>query len=156
MLTANLSRHVATNGKFQDLLMRDVDPKKDFFISIQHDREWHIKTPIPRNTLYLEFADYVDKGDEVGNPFRRITDTQAADIAAFMRLVKGRQGNLWVNCYAGIARSGAIVEIALKLGWWKDLEHPIQETRYPNPLVYAKVKKLFPELEGFRGVSLTA
>lgn len=152
MYTANLSRWLSADGHFQDYIKKDTDPLKDFFISVQHRDDWHVPTPILRNTLQLEFADFYDLDDEIGSPYKCITDEQARQIASYMRTVRGKGGNLWVNCHAGISRSGAIVEIALKLGWWKDLESPLQETRYPNSMVFRKIAKYFPELHGRKGI----
>lgn len=75
------------------------------------------------------------------------SDYQATQTAEFIRAVKTKQANLWVNCQAGISRSGAIVDILLMLGW-TDLNSPLQEKRHPNPIVWHKLISHFPELKG--------
>lgn len=139
LMTANLPRAVMPH--FERTLSRKVDPKRDWFISIHSPGYWPISTPLEgRNTLYESFYDVPSIDDP-----HPIQVEQGKRIADFIKEVKAKEGNLWVNCHAGISRSGAIVEIALQLGF-KDLEHPIQATRYPNPLVYRSVKYNFPEL----------
>jgi len=138
-LTANLPFGVMI--KFEEILQRPVSKDNDWFISIYPDETYgRIQTPIVENTHYAMFWDDVDPKHPLN-----FNDDQARSMAEFIRMVKAKDGNLWVNCIAGISRSGAVVETLIRLGW-KDYEHWNQETRYPNPLVFQRLTKHFPEL----------
>jgi len=143
MLTANLPYLLATSENFGQYFLEQQPVKgKDYFISIATERNERIRTPIDSATLYLEFYD-------TGNPsvLGGFGNGQAAKTAEFIRAVKAKQANLWVNCQAGISRSGAIVDILIRLGW-EDLKSPLQEKRHPNPIVWHKLISHFPELNG--------
>lgn len=138
-LTANLSAGIMLNF---EKLIRPTLPSRDWFISISPGGKGseRIETPCVENTLYLEFFDLPGFNDP--NVFSL---SQAEHTAAFIRKVKANDGNLWVNCMAGISRSGAIVDLLIRLGW-QDLNHPLQQTRYPNPVVWKRLVAHFPEL----------
>jgi len=138
--TGNFSAGVMRNF---EKLVRPVHRDSDWFISINAGKDTAygpVETPIKENTLYLSFFDLPSFNDT--NVF---TEEQAKQTAEFIKDVKARNGNLWVNCVAGISRSGAVVETLIRLGW-KDIEHPVQETRYPNPVVWKRLTKQFPQL----------
>ena len=144
-LTANLPQYFNQRDVFQEALHRTVD-HRDWFISIIPPDyadyvEEHIETPAPSRTLFLQFE---DTGIENEHTF---DDEQARLTADFIRECARKDANVWVNCIAGISRSGAIVDILLRLGW-HDLKHNIQEERHPNPIVWTKLAAQFPELKG--------
>lgn len=90
--------------------------------------------------LFMKFNDT----DKVG--CGEITNDQAAEIARFIKAAREQQKNVWVNCHAGICRSGAIVSLLIDLGWeYADSDQ--SPGRIPNHLVYDKVRKHFPELK---------
>jgi len=123
----------------QHALGREMTPEKDYFISIKSPDYAPIPTPFGEdNACHLEFWDIDDPMHEYAPK-----GFHALKIADFIRKVRDRNGNIWVNCHAGISRSGAVVETLLRLGW-TDLEHPCQETRYPNPLLMRLLQKEFP------------
>lgn len=142
MLTANLPYLLATSENFGQYFLDQQPVKgKDYFISIATERNERIRTPLHDDTLYLEFYD-------TGNPLvlGGFSDLQAIKTAGFIRVAQQNKANLWVNCQAGISRSGAIVDILIRLGW-TDLNSPLQEKRHPNPIVWHKLISHFPELK---------
>jgi hypothetical protein len=143
MLTSNLNQWVAKANQFERLVGHSVDPTKDYFISISGHPDEAIETPIKANTHYLSFFDCAEDIPQAFN------DTQALRLARFINEVQTVQGNLWVNCHAGISRSGAVVDILLRLGW---TEHrfTMQERRFPNPRVWGKLAKHFTETRNLK------
>lgn len=92
--------------------------------------------------LFEKFDDTTDYLDR-----KSITNEQAKEIAEFIDEAKLRNKNVYVNCHAGICRSGAIVEVLGLLGW--DIQNQLVESpgRIPNSLVFDKVRKHFPSLK---------
>lgn len=84
----------------------------------------------------FEFAD-VEGSDEPG----AIVASQAHSIAQVLRDALDSGRNVVVHCYAGICRSGAIVECATMLGF-----EAVHNDRIPNTLV----KNLILEALGLR------
>lgn len=141
---ANLSRL----GMFNIRAMgRQFSPEKDFFISIRGMDDTPLECPIEANTLHLAFWDTDDETEQFAP-----TTEHAAQIAEHIRKARAKRANLWVNCIAGISRSGAVVHAATQLGW-KDLGHDWQEQRFPNPLLYKLLRKEFPTLKPLQPLS---
>ena len=90
--------------------------------------------------LFMHFNDTtkVGKGE--------ITKHQALEIATFIKEARALQKNIWVNCHAGICRSGAVVSLLVDLGW-EYANSTYSPGRIPNCLVYDEVRKHFPELK---------
>ena len=140
MLTTNIPEWVASSDNLCHLLDKKLTSSNDFFISLSSGRK--IDVPFPSNQLYECLWD-CHEPDLQGS----IKLEQAARLAEFIKDRRSKQQNLWVNCQAGISRSGAIVDILLRLGWTEH-KHRHQETRFPNPTVWYAVAQFFPELEG--------
>ena len=136
MKTANLSRNQVSRIEFVPPL--DKFSKQDYLISIR-DRSASIpEIVLPvRNVLHLAFDDIAMECDE------SIADWQADVIAKFIKDAREKKVNLWVNCHAGVSRSGAIVELLGQLGWQIDESLPAR-SRIPNHLVFDKIRKHFP------------
>lgn len=84
----------------------------------------------------FEFAD-VESADEPG----AIVADQAVQIAMILQNALAEGHNVAVHCYAGICRSGALVECATMLGF-----EAVHDDRIPNTLV----KNLILEALGLR------
>ena len=89
--------------------------------------------------LFLKFNDTCEIGKG------EMSNDQAAEVAQFIKDAKALQKNVWVNCHAGICRSGAIASLLIDLGW-EYADSSESPGRIPNHLVYDKVRKHFPEL----------
>lgn len=113
---------------------------EDWLISITNScgDDAKVQAPFGR-VLFLQFNDT----DEVGKG--EIHNDQAAEIANFIKAAREQQKNVWVNCHAGICRSGAVVSLLIDLGW-ESAESYLSPGRIPNHLVYDKVRKHFPEV----------
>ena len=130
------------------------------------ERDWLISVndigsePVKVNTakfdkiLFLTFNDVdlttvgsveTPKAVEVLKHLGAPTNEQILQIVNFIKLAKQQEKNVWVNCHAGICRSGAIVRVLYELGW--DLADKYSPTRLPNMLLYNKIRKHFPELQ---------
>lgn len=151
MKTANFPRSniIETYGKFP--FWTDED---DWLISIA-DKGAYNAIPKARfgKVLYLSFNDVdlntagniiTPKAEGVLSGLGGITDAQAEQIADFIKEARTLKKNVWVNCHAGMCRSGAVVRVLSELGWELADEHSPE--RIPNLLVYNKVRKHFEEL----------
>lgn len=67
------------------------------------------------NRYAFEFLD-IDEGME-GFEECRIQDDQAIAIVRALKTAKEKDQNVFVHCFAGVARSGAVVEYAVSLGF---------------------------------------
>ena len=150
MLTGNFPRNVMpVLGQYLNM---DFDPSRDYFISCYPPQEADdkpssifqpVQTPIIENTLYVAVNDTPFLDDPAA-----FTDADADRVAQFIRERRAGKHNVWVNCIAGISRSGAIVELLTRLGW-EDLAHWVQEERFPNPIMVDKLWKRFPQAEPY-------
>ena len=138
MKTSNFSRNQVSDPRFL------VDSKNftgvNWLISISDTDTRGAQIKLPMNkTLHMRFND-------ISLPFEgAISDYQASSLAQFIQQAKAANANLWVNCHAGVSRSGAIVEILQYLGW--EIQEEIRSRRrVPNALVYEKLRKLFPNV----------
>ena len=96
-----------------------------------------------------EFLDVKEEDAEWYDPdaqrvFTSCTYKQAREIAAFIKQAQKERANVFVNCHAGISRSGAVVDILTKLGW-HDMSFPWQRIRHPNPVAWNRLSICFPE-----------
>lgn len=116
---------------------------KDWLISIAgHDMEpAKVKAPFNR-ILFIHFDD-VEEDLEFLNE-KAITEQQAKIIADFIKKAQATDKNVWVNCHAGMCRSGAIVEVLALLGW--QIVEGFSPQRIPNRLVFNLVRQQFDEL----------
>ena len=136
MKTANLSRSQVTSLSYAPPL--ENFSKDDYLISIR-DIDAPIKEIVlpVQNILHLAFEDISMEFDGA------IEDWQAELIANFIKEAREKKANVWVNCHAGVSRSGAIVELLGQLGWEID-ETLKMRNRVPNHLVFNKLRKHFP------------
>jgi len=112
----------------------------DWLISITDKKGKDLVTYLPfEHILFMKFDDTSDRD---GN---EISDTDALMIAEFIKSARQHHKNVWVNCHAGICRSGAIVTLLIELGW-EDAKCFLSPGRIPNHLVYNKVRIHFPEV----------
>lgn len=70
-----------------------------------------------------------------------IDDGDAKSIASVLLSAKKNGQNVIVHCFAGVSRSGAIVQAAIDIGF-KDPE----TYRAPNDFVYSKIKQYIEEM----------
>lgn len=64
----------------------------------------------------------------------KITDMQASELVCLLQYALNHRMNVIVHCVAGVARSGAVCEVGIKMGF-DDTEH----FRNPNLLVKHKM-----------------
>jgi len=100
--------------------------------------------PFPRHYFEeihkFQFADVESEKDEAWD--HRITAEQANKIIRIIRKAKEKKYNIIVHCFAGVKRSGAVVEAALKMGY-KDTN------TYRKPNQYITKTLLFAILNQF-------
>ena len=82
----------------------------------------------------FEFLDAEDEDDFPDEA--KISDEQAEQIVALLKHALDQHMNVVVHCYAGICRSGAVVEVATKMGFT-----PTDRFRDPNKRVLSKMMK---------------
>lgn len=152
MKTANFARSaiIETYGRFPFETSED-----DWLISIANKDSLNAVPKAKFNkVLFLNFQDIelntpgqkeTDKSRKWLADHGAITEAQAEQIADFIKEARDGGKNVWVNCHAGMCRSGAIVRLLTELGW-EDKRYPGQPDRVPNLLVYNRVKRHFPEL----------
>lgn len=115
--------------------------KDDWLISITDSNGDDVKVGAAfEKVLFMQFNDTQKIG------CGEIQQWQALQIATFIKEAKALQKNVWVNCHAGICRSGAITSLLIDLGW-EYQDSPVSPGRIPNHLVYDIVRKHFPELK---------
>jgi len=90
--------------------------------------------------LFLHFDDTEQLNDR-----NAIQSDDVNKIVDFINQANQREASVWVNCHAGICRSGAIVEVLKMLGWTV-AESWLIAPRIPNQLVFQSVRKRFPQL----------
>lgn len=139
MLTSNFSRNQVSDVRF--LVDESNFDGENWLISIRDSDAQTVQIKLPMDkVLHVAF-------DDISLPFAgSITTQQAAMMADFIRLAKARKVNLWVNCHAGVCRSGAVVEILKHLGWTIN-EQIRSRQRVPNVLVYNKLREQFSNVD---------
>jgi hypothetical protein len=145
MKTANFPRATLVNKNFPFTLT-----EKDWLISITDKGGVNLlqTKDIFNNVLFMQFQD-TNNTDPMANG---ITDAQALEIAEFIKDAKHFKKNVWVNCHAGVCRSGAIVSLLIDLGW-EFQDSSMSPMRIPNYLVFKKVSSHFDELKQSWNVS---
>lgn len=103
------------------------------------------------NSLLIQIVDFFDtfpapkyrfkeilqfKFDDVEEGPTACTDDQASQIALALQQAKEKNMNVIVHCFAGLCRSGAVVEVGVMLGF-----NPPDRVRWPNTLVKGKMLK---------------
>jgi len=138
MKTANFPRDIIT-GKAGFSFPFEVT-SDDWLISIcsRNDEDARVEKKFDE-VLFMKF-------DDVGsNHPGRITPAEAKEIADFIKAAREQQKNVWVNCHAGICRSGAIASLLVDLGW-DYADSTLSPGQIPNHFVYDMVRRHFPEL----------
>ena len=98
--------------------------------------------PIPKKNFkqiyHLEFLDIedddVEKDPSMGE--FAITDVQAATLVELLKYALEHHMNVLVHCFAGVCRSGAVVEVGSMMGFT-----PTDKFRAPNLRVKHKMMK---------------
>ncbi len=105
-------------------------------ISITDPAGWK---PNPKhNFKEVHEFEFLDAEDEDGFPDEcKIQDEQAENIIALLKRAKENHMNVVVHCFAGICRSGAVVEVAEMMGFT-----PTDRYRQPNLRVKHKLMKV--------------
>ena len=105
-------------------------------ISITDPAGWK---PNPKhNFREVHEFEFLDAEDEDGFPDEcKIQDEQAENIIALLNRAKENHMNVVVHCFAGICRSGAVVEVAEMMGFT-----PTDRYRQPNLRVKHKLMKV--------------
>ena len=104
-------------------------------ISITDPAGWKPKKHYTFKEIH-EF-EFLDAEDEDGFPDEaKISDEQAEQIVALLKHALDQHMNVVVHCFAGICRSGAVVEVATKMGFT-----PTDRFRDPNKRVLSKMMK---------------
>lgn len=132
----NLSMSDVTHGKFPDwceentilIQIQDVDCSPTAKFANVKRRGRFVRL------IQMRFDD-VDTPDP--KYWTEISDDQAKELADIIKLAKEANLNIAVHCHAGLCRSGAVVEAAVRYGF----EDP-KKDRFPNILVLKKLSKL--------------
>lgn len=109
---------------FNAMLIQIVDPDDDFPSPLYSFKEIH----------KFQFLD-LEEDDKVPESLK-ISDQQAEQIASLLTRALENRMNVVVHCFAGVCRSGAIVEVGTMLGF-RDPE----VFRSPNKMVQTKLMK---------------
>lgn len=138
MKTANFPRSVIS-GIYSDFPFPVT--AEDWIISIT-DAEW-FDAEIELSFDRILFMRFDDVEDDLEGSF---SDAHAKTIADFIKEAREQKKNVWVNCHAGISRSGGVVEVLVRLGW-EFIQSGKSCARIPNARVYNKIRVHFAELQ---------
>lgn len=115
------------------MLIQIMDQDEDFPVPKRQFKEVH-------QFKFLDIEDdgqtNMGDGDWTDMTDLAITDRQAEDIAKLLLHAREKKMNVLVHCYAGIFRSGAVVEVGIQLGF-----SDTDAFRCPNRLVKRKLLK---------------
>ncbi len=139
----NLSRELAESVPF------DVG-HRDWLISISDtdSRDANVTAPFGR-ILFMKFDDIDDDDSQaVKYGWVPFSDGQAAKLAYFTQWAMKEEKNLYVNCHAGVSRSGAVVE-ALKLVGFRYVENEYSPYMIPNATVLKKLRIALGLVQGW-------
>jgi len=105
-------------------------------ISITDPAGWK---PNPKhNFKEVHEFEFLDAEDEDGFPDEcKFQDEQAENIIALLNRALDKRMNVVVHCFAGICRSGAVVEVATMMGFT-----PTDRYRQPNLRVKKKLMQV--------------
>ena len=105
-------------------------------ISITDPAGWK-PNPVHKFKEIHEF-EFLDAEDTDGFPDEcKISDDQAAELVRLLQHAREKHMNVVVHCFAGICRSGAVVEVATIMGFT-----PTDRFRQPNLRVKHKMMKV--------------
>ena len=103
-------------------------------ISITDPASWR---PTPAHKFkeihHFEFLD-VEKNDHVDDELMKCSQTQANELVQLLQHALDNKMNVVVHCFAGICRSGAVVEVGVMMGF-----DDCEKFRSPNLLVKHKM-----------------
>lgn len=107
----------------------DAGPNS-MLIQIMDPGSW-FPTPkhVFKETHKFEFLD-IDDSDQADDPEMFISESQAVELVNLLRRAYDNRMNVIVHCFAGICRSGAVVEVGTKLGF-----DAVEKFRSPNTRV---------------------
>lgn len=86
-----------------------------------------------------------DDCDESDTLHFAMREHQAEKMAQIIRDAAAQNKNVWVNCHAGMCRSGAVVEVLGLLGW--TIVDDFSQKRLPNVHVFKSLRLQFDELK---------
>ena len=121
----NLSKFDVATGLHEDVPVRSV------LIQILEVGE---KFPEPKFHFQEIHQFHFDDIEE--DTAESISQDQADAIALILQRGLSEGFNVFVHCFAGLCRSGAVVEIGVEMGF-----NPPDKIRLPNTLVMKKLKK---------------
>ena len=110
---------------FNSMLIQIVDPAMEFPTPTHQFREVH----------QFEFLD-LERDDPWGEEFK-ITQDQANELVRLLQHALDNKMNVVVHCFAGICRSGAVVEVGTMMGFTATDRY-----RQPNLRVKHKMMKV--------------
>lgn len=110
--------------------------ENSMLISITDPAGWK---PTPKQKFKeIHYFEFLDAEDEDGFPDEcKIQDEQAEEIIRLLKHAQENAMNVVVHCFAGICRSGAVVEVAEMMGFT-----PTDRYRQPNIRVKTKLMKV--------------
>lgn len=82
---------------------------------------------------HFEFLD-VEKNDHVDDELMKCSQTQANELVQLLQHALDNKMNVVVHCFAGVCRSGAVVEVGVMMGF-----DDVGKFRSPNLLVKHKM-----------------
>ena len=105
------------------MLIQIMDPASRFPIPKHQFKESH----------FFRFLD-IERDDDCFDEECRVSDTQARDLVRLLQQAFAKRMNVVVHCFAGMCRSGAVVEVGVMLGFTA-----VEKFRFPNLLVKHKM-----------------
>ena len=108
--------------------------ENSMLISITDPASWR---PTPAHKFkeihHFEFLD-VEKNDHVDDELMKCSQTQANELVRLLQHALDNKMNVVVHCFAGVCRSGAVVEVGVMMGF-----DDVGKFRSPNLLVKHKM-----------------
>lgn len=113
----------------------DAGPNS-MLIQIMDPASWK---PIPKHDFkeiyHFEFLDIEDE-DHADDPEMFISEDQAKQLVSILKHAHDKNMNVVVHCFAGICRSGAVVEVGTHMGF-----DAVEKFRSPNTRVMRLMMK---------------
>lgn len=104
--------------------------ENSMLISITDPASWR---PTPAHNFkeihHFEFLD-IEDGDHADDPEMFISEAQAKELVKLLRHALDNRMNVVVHCFAGLCRSGAVVEVGTRMGF-----DDVEKFRSPNTRV---------------------
>lgn len=108
--------------------------ENSMLISITDPASWR---PTPAHKFkeihHFEFLD-VEKDDHVDDELMKCSQVQANELVRLLQHALDNKMNVVVHCFAGVCRSGAVVEVGVMMGF-----DDVGKFRSPNLLVKHKM-----------------